>query len=194
MIEAFLDAVKNNPEIATVLVAIALDFGMGVIPDKYWKYIGLIRRIAQKLMKKKGMKMLLLLPLLVAVGCAFTQPSTICETDKPSLICKRLSNPEQADVLLQVANIQGLKNDVYSGEEALKFLDFCEQLINKSTTYFDMTNYISNVFDDYELEVLILSRYMPKLAVDIPITNYDRQLLLAHIQHQREVISMYMEE
>lgn len=187
-----MDFILNNKAVFIPFAVILIEAGAGYIPDRYFKYIGVIRRIINLILKNKKTAPVLLLPLFL-ISCASMQPSQICETDQPSVICKELQQPEHTDILLQLANVRMLKNDVYSGQQALEFLDFCTEIVNGSSTYLDLTQYVSRIAQEYQLEVIVLSTYINNLSVDLPITEYDRNLLLAHIAHQKKMVKMYME-
>lgn len=194
MIDIFLEAVKNNPEFSAVLIAFLLDIGAGMIPDKYVAYIGLVRRILRGIMKRKETKMLLIIVLLFTVGCAYMQPSSVCDTDERSLICEKIPQPEHADIALQLVNVRALKNDYYSAQKVLKFFDMCESFLEKDVTYGVFVKWLGSYIEDVELEVVILSNYLNVLKVDIPISDYDRMLLQEHIERQKEIVQMYMEQ
>lgn len=195
MIESLMEAVKNNPEIVVVIIAIIADFGAGVIPDHYLKYVGVIRRIAQKIMRNKGKASLVLAVLLLSVGCAHMQPSSVCDTEQESLICENIPQPENADILLQLANARLLKSETYSAEEALNFLDMCESFLTKdAVSYEGLAQWLVTKMDEYSLEVFVLSGYVSTIRSPQMISDYDRQLLLKHIEHQRNLIKTYQEK
>lgn len=194
MVEVFLEAVKNNPEFSVVLAAFLLDVGAGVIPDRFVPYIGLIRRVLREIMKRKESKMLLIFALLFSIGCAHMQPSSVCDTDKQSLICEKIPQPEHADIALQLVNVRALKNDQYTAQEVLDFLNTCEAFLEEDITYGKFVKWLGAYVEDVELEVVILSNYLSVLKVDTPISEYDRMLLQEHIERQKEVVQMYMEQ
>lgn len=197
MFESLMEAIKNNPEIFAILIAIVADFGAGAIPEKYVSYLGIIWRIIGKIMeKKKGSKIsLLLILLLVFVGCAHMEKSSVCDTEQESLICEKIPQPEHSDILLQLANVRMLKNEVYIAEDALDFLEMCKSfLTEEEVSYGGLAQWLATKMDDYSLEVLVLSGYVDTFKSPQMITDYDRSLLLKHIERQKNLIKVYMEE
>lgn len=195
MIEAFMQAMANNPELTVVLAAFIFDFIAGVIPDEYVRYIGIVRRILRQIYKRKNGTMVLLIALVFTfMGCSYIQTSKVCETEQKSLICEKIPHPEQAGILLQIANITALKKDAYSAEQAFKFLDDVESFLKEADTYGNACRWIANEMDKYDLEVLILSGYIDILNIPETITEYDRELLLKHIERQRALIKTYVEK
>lgn len=195
MVETLIEAITNNPEIFAILLAIVADFGAGALPDRYIPYIGILRRVIKMIMKNKGAKMSLILVLLVSVmGCAHMEKSSVCDTEQESLICDKIPQPENADILLQLANVQMLKEEAYSAEDALNFLDMCESFLSEETvTYAGMVRWLSTKMEDYSLEIFVLSGYVETLQIPQTLTDFDRNLLLSHIEHQRNLIKAYME-
>lgn len=126
------------------------------------------------------------------VGCAFTQNKDgVCDTEKPSLICEKIPEPEAADILLQLANLEALKSDSYSATQAEEFLAECETFIDEVETYADLANWLSLRVKNIEAEIIILSGYLKVLDKELSIYDYDRMLLKKHIEHQRKVLALY---
>jgi len=124
------------------------------------------------------------------VGCA-TQKPNICEGITDSLICEKISDPQVADVLLQLGNLELIKNGTYSKAEALEFLDNAEKFIQNATTYGGIVKFILGKLKTVPPELLILSQGMLEFKdVIVPISDTDRTFLLAHIAHQRAIVTL----
>ena len=127
------------------------------------------------------------------VACAFTpNKDGVCDTEEPSLICEKIPEPEAADILLQLANLEALKNDAYTGKQALEFLDQCDKFITEVNTYADLADWLSTKVENIDAEIIILSGYLKVLDKKLPIYDYDRMLLKQHIEHQRKVLALHM--
>lgn len=146
----------------------------------------------QFLVKKKNIAALIFICILLA-GCASMPQSKVCETGEPSLICETIPSPETADILLQIANLEAVKHDVYTGEQAIRFLEDCESFLVSVDTYGDLCRWLAVKVNKLNIEILVLSGYLDTLNVAMPISNYDRGLLQNHIDQQRNVLLLYME-
>lgn len=192
-----MEWIAENKEVVAVLTPVALDLIAGVIPDRYIPYIGMLRRALRAISKrKKGASVFVLIVVLLAAGCALTKKdrSEVCPKDADSVICESIPDPGRADILLQLANVRLLKEDQYNAEQALDFLTQCEKLIDETETYQDVARQLSRHLNEYKLEILILSGYIDTLDVDLPVSEYDRELLRAHIDRQKQLIESYAEE
>lgn len=127
------------------------------------------------------------------IGCAFLpNKDGVCDTEKPSLICEKVPEPEAADILLQLANLEALKNDSYTGAQATEFLNECETFLNEVETYAGLADWLSMKVKNIDAEIIILSGYLQVLDKELPIYEYDRMLLKKHIEHQRKVLALHM--
>jgi len=133
---------------------------------------------------------------ILAVGCAGgVQPTiSVCDDPErgPSFICEKFRDVgvrvEDADLILQMVNLRLIKEDVYSKEQVLKFLDICEAWLTEgSISYRSFGARAIEMAGDYP-ELIVLSRYVGMLNSTKFISLFDRQLLLAHIEHQRELL------
>jgi len=186
--------IKENPMLTITMIGAFFDGVAGVLPDKYTKYIGVLRRVFNVFKRnKKTVAKCIVLPLLVVgMGCSSMQPSPVCENEKNSLICEKIPQPKHADILLQLGNLRAIKEDVYSGKQAINFLEKCEGIISEQKTYKDLTQKLISQIDEVDVEIIVLSNYLNKLKVDLPISDFDRNLLKQHIAHQKRIIELYM--
>jgi len=137
--------------------------------------------------------------LLLFSGCAGTQlvPSTACK-DAPegSLICAAVPNPESQDLLIQLANDELLYQGVYTAAEANAFLERIEGYVTSMSTYADLIIAVEKELDllpdRIQNKLFILSKFTTSLSADLPICDFDRQLLLRGIQNQKTVVSQYL--
>lgn len=121
--------------------------------------------------------------------------SSVCQTEEKSLICEKIHNPEQADLLLQIANVEALKNEVYTAEQAISFLNEAEVFLQEVRTYPALAQWLASNIKEYQLEALVLSGYMTTFQnVDLPIYDFDRHLLLEHIKRQKRLVQNYLEQ
>lgn len=129
-------------------------------------------------------------------ACSFLQPAEIPEGCENSFIINKIPNYREVDVLFQLANVQGIRQDLYTREQALKFLDDCEAML-ESTTYSDLAIFviakIKWLNEHAGVEVLILSQYVTDAFNEpLPLDACDIDLLKKHIQKQRTLIKMLM--
>lgn len=141
---------------------------------------------------------LMLMPMMVA-GCAGLQfgPEPVCKSaPECSLICAAIPDPENQDLLIQLVNDELLYQDVYTASAAIAFLDKLESIIVNATTYAGLVAMV-----DAELNLLpdrirnkfyILSRFSAVLSKEIPICDFDRELLRKSIQNQKDVALKYL--
>lgn len=141
---------------------------------------------------------LMLMPMMVA-GCAGLQLGLepVCKSaPECSLICATIPDPENQDLLIQLVNDELLYQDVYTASAAIAFLDKLESIIVNATTYAGLVAMV-----DTELNLLpdrirnkfyILSRCSLVLSKEIPICDFDRELLRKGIQNQKDVALKYL--
>ena len=127
--------------------------------------------------------------------------TTYCaDTDEGSVILKIFGDPKNESLILQAANGVMVANDYYTVEQAEKVLDECEKylqmdniVISGSDVFAFATQKIKwlkeKVGDDKAL--LSLSVLAPSLDIPDVLTPCDKQLLLIHIQQQRDVLVLY---
>ena len=137
--------------------------------------------------------------MLMVAGCAGLQLglNPVCESaPECSLICAAVPDPENQDLLIQLVNDELLYQDVYTAADAIAFLDKLESIIANATTYAGLVAMV-----DAELNLLpdrirnkfyILSKCSLVLSREIPICDFDRDLLQKGIQNQKDVALKYL--
>ncbi len=139
------------------------------------------------------------LTICVLSGCigGFTaQDERICDPTinagaDQSVICSTIS-PSSADFSLMLANLEGIKNNLWTREAAVSFFNEVERILDANNTWLSLTRHIINRLDilreDMGVEIIFLSSYinLPEFNSDMIISEYDKYLLKTHIKHQRE--------
>lgn len=141
---------------------------------------------------------LMLMPMTVA-GCAGLQLGLepVCKSaPECSLICATIPDPENQDLLIQLVNDELMYQDVYTAADAIAFLDKLNFIVVNATSYAELISAV-----DTELNLLpdrirnkfyILSRCSLVLSKEIPICDFDRELLRKGIQNQKDVALKYL--
>jgi hypothetical protein len=142
---------------------------------------------------------MLILAVLMVAGCAGLQfgLEPVCKSaPECSLICAAIPDPENQDLLIQLVNDELLYQDVYTAADAIAFLDKLNFIIVNATSYAGLISAV-----DAELNILpdrirnkfyILSRCSLVLSKEIPICDFDRELLQKGIQNQKDVALKYL--
>ena len=142
---------------------------------------------------------MLILAVLMVAGCAGLQfgLEPVCKSaPECSLICAAIPDPENQDLLIQLVNDELLYQDVYTAADAIAFLDKLNFIIVNATSYAGLISAV-----DAELNILpdrirnkfyILSRCSLVLSKEIPICDFDRDLLQKGIQNQKDVALKYL--
>lgn len=108
-----------------------------------------------------------------------------------SLICAMMS-PSQADFTLMFANLEGIKNKIWTRQNAVDFFNDLESFLDAGATWsglvVQITRRVTAIRDTFGVEIVFLSTYleMPEFVEGGPISAYDIHLLKTHIQHQRD--------
>jgi len=143
--------------------------------------------------------LMLILAVLMVAGCAGLQfgLEPVCKSaPECSLICAAIPDPENQDLLIQLVNDELLYQDVYTAADAIAFLDKLNFIIVNATSYAGLISAV-----DAELNILpdrirnkfyILSRCSLVLSKEIPICDFDRDLLRKGIQNQKDVALKYL--
>ncbi|HUV00859.1 MAG TPA: hypothetical protein VMW32_07850 [Bacteroidales bacterium] len=142
------------------------------------------------------MKTLLVLGMVLAMvfmftGCAILPPiPSVCDTAPgESWICTKANDlgvkVEDMDLLISVAI---LRMDKSVAKKALKFYDAVEVFLSKDVLYRELIDYVRNEVRLTGPEILIVSRYLPYLYSNNYISDFDKGLILAHIDHQRALL------
>lgn len=130
-------------------------------------------------------------------GCATMmkpQPS-ICDGVQGSFLCDEVKDPRKADVLLQLANYEVLRHGVFSKEDVMTFFNELELFVENVQTWADLVLYVTNRVETLKeklgVELYIVSQYADLLNADIPINDFDKKLILVHIENQKKIVSLY---
>lgn len=178
--------------------------------DSVWKALfwGVLMRSdrVKQIMKRifPGVTPYLLVLIFCVAGCAttYTPPSGCVDADgelKDSLILENISNPKHTGLILEMANLEFLKrSDVYSADDALKFLDQVEAKIDADTyTWEELMSYVVRESSEFNeaigAEVILLSGYFQLLDKPVPISECDKLLLKKHLDRQRFVVQLSAE-
>lgn len=144
------------------------------------------------------------------VGCG-SKTSNLCLVPKAenSAVCavadKLGVTPEDMDKTLLALNVGALEMDLYTAQEAKKYLDVIIKEIEifreagPKYSYLDAINYLNEKLNALPPRVQVafiifnpqeLSQYI----IENPLTQYDYDLILLHLVKQRMVVSFYMSE
>lgn len=135
-------------------------------------------------------------------GCATT--SSLCPKEG-SAICalseKLNTSPEAISQVLQIGNIAALEKSLYTATEADKFIN---QIIadvqaykGKAVTYTQAVQYINKKFNllSPQIQAVFIIMNPADLAakeITIPLSDYDIDLILKHLQKQKVLIKVYL--
>jgi hypothetical protein len=157
-------------------------------------------------MKRLNVLFILLAFVILIQGCATTSQLCTVPEAQNSVICelsgKLKTTPEMISKSLRVANFGALTADIYTPPKADAFVD---QIIadvkgiqkkGGKISYIEIINYIdgklkvlpAKVKVVFAVDPLDLSRY----SIKQPLTNYDFDLILRHLQKQKELIKVYL--
>ena len=107
-------------------------------------------------------------------------------------------SPTSADFALMLANLEGIKNKIWTKAQAVEFFNDVESMVNTGGTWMSLTQWVMKrvtlIRDTFGVEIVFLSTYLelPEFAQGGLISEYDKYLLLQHIKHQRErVIALF---
>jgi len=148
-------------------------------------------------MKAKLYLAMCLMLVVVLAGCAGigVKESSVCTgiTPEQSLICQKISNPEMVSSALLAANYAALKADAYSKDAAIGVIDELEGIVRAGgVSYMYIITRVTELLhqDEAAAVVLILSPNINLLESPMTITEFDQGLLIAHLQYQRQLISV----
>jgi hypothetical protein len=145
---------------------------------------------------------------LMMAGCA-TTPSQLCIVPeaKDSVICelagKLKTTPEAISQTLKITNIVAMETNVYTAQQADKFVDrMIEEIqgirdLGSEITYIGLVRYIDGEVSLLPPRVQVVFEVMGDSGlttqeIKMPLTPYDFELLLRHLQKQKELIKMYL--
>lgn len=167
----------------------------------FWMAKTYLRILLDKLATHHSKKMLLLVVPTLLIGCAHLQPyqaPECCYQEDgsfvgDSLILEKIPDPRTASLVLQLTNLELLEEtDAYGVEDLEIFLNTVEQMIKNRVEWTKLFDYIlikaASINERFQQEVVLLSKYFISLYVGLPISECDKQLLLRHIEKQRQLI------
>ena len=137
------------------------------------------------------MKYVCIVLALMFMGCAtLPTPPSVCDTaPEESWICTKANeigvNVEDMDLLISVAI---LRMDKKAAALALEFYDAIELCLMRDISYYNLIDYVRLNIKLTGPEILIISRYLPHLSSTAYISKFDKGLILAHIDHQRQLL------
>lgn len=145
-----------------------------------------------KKMLSLWLSMLLVLLLSGCAGLNFGGGPSVCDNVPPedSLICQKIPKPETVDVLLQLANLEGIKYDAYTAAQAEEFITKCINFLETVEDWDDLITWITLQMEDVPAEIIILSRWAPQFASGGVLLPMDRQMLLYHLNNQLQIVQM----
>ena len=125
---------------------------------------------------------------MLTTGCAYlgmAPPPSVCDTaPEDSVICRVCGEmditPEATDLILQTAALRAL--DEHDTAVVVKFYKDVEKFIAGSVTYLALINYVQDYVELTGPELMLISLYLPKFESPQLITEFDRGLLLTHIE------------
>lgn len=134
----------------------------------------------------------------VLSGCAGMtggSESSICAgvTPEESVICQKIKNPEMVSTALLAANYGAIKSEAYSKEAALKVIAELETIVDQGgVSYLYLVTKAAELLeaDEAAAVVIILSPNVDLMASPLPITEFDQGLLRAHLNYQRQLLSV----
>jgi hypothetical protein len=137
------------------------------------------------------------------LGCStttqtsYTLPDTCLTEDgqESSLILKTIKDPKAASIVLQFANLEALKHNLYNKEQVEQVLDTAEYMINQDAiTFRTLIGFIRDRCEEVNglvgSEIFVLSQYIDVLDVGVEISPCDKDLLIRHINKQRVILEM----
>lgn len=144
---------------------------------------------------------------LIMAGCG--TKSVICDVPEAqnSVICalsqKMNTSPEMISQSLLVANFGALEADLYTARQANEFVDRIindiEELraLGKTISYIGAINYIDGKLKALPVKVKAVFVMVNPVGladknIKMPLTDYDFELLLRHLNKQKQIIQVYL--
>lgn len=160
-----------------------------------------------RLFKDVFQMLIVLLVMFLISACGGT--SMLCSVPEAenSVICslsKEINTtPEMISQTLMVANIAAMEADAYTARRADKFINGLiteisdVRKLGKEVSYLDVVNYIQTKFDVLPVRVQTLfvvvnPAGLYEQRITIPLTDYDFELILRHLQRQKNILKAYM--
>lgn len=135
-----------------------------------------------------------------ALLASCTATSRVCMTPEAtnSVICPTLAKvsltPESANLMFKLANIEAIRANIYAKKDVLAFFNSAEALL-EDATYMSLASYvifeIAKINTKYQLEmVLITQSFAVFQTTNIPINEFDKNLILTHIKQQKQLLAL----
>jgi len=152
-------------------------------------------------------KALIIMILILMAGCATNSQLCTVPEAQNSVVCelstKLHTTPEMISQTLLVANMGALEADVYTAQQANKFVDdLISEIENfrklgKTISYIDAIRYIDSKFKILPARVQAVFVIMNPAGlsdqvINLPLTDYDFDLLLRHLNKEKQIISVYL--
>lgn len=143
---------------------------------------------------RRAFLVLIVLAVMLCLGCTTTNPIPPgCES---SVILKQIPNAKEVDLLLKLANVQAVKQNLYTKSEALAAIESIETvLLEKNITYADLAGQVLRYVDGANqragIEIFLIVDYIQGFKSEVvQIDKCDRDLLLKHLQQQRTYVGL----
>ena len=143
--------------------------------------------------------------LLLLTGCG--AKSMLCSVPEASgsVVCKLAgkmdTSPEAISKALKIANAGGMTLKIYEAQEAERFIDDIIREVEAyrgsgEITYLDAVNYIRGKHNKLSPEVQVLFEVidpgvLSKKLIEIPLTDYDFELILKHLNAQKRIVAAF---
>lgn len=132
-----------------------------------------------------------LILLVLLFGCAHSGPPPPSVCDRPeaaeSVICAACSEigvpVEDVDLLIAIVALRALDN--YERATVLKFYIDVEDFLKVTSSYIELIAFVQKYIDVTGPEILIISRYLPYFNSPQLVGDFDRGLLLFHIEKMK---------
>ena len=152
-------------------------------------------------------RIIIVLALLLFMGCSAT--SNLCTVPEAnnSVVCdlsaKLHITPEMISQSLLIANFGALEVDLYTAQQADKFVNNLIGQIEKfkasgnTYTYAQAISFINSQYNLLPKKiqavfVIIDPAGLASQNITLPLTNYDFDLFLRHLNKQKQIISIYL--
>ena len=149
----------------------------------------------------------IILIVVALIGCqgALQQPPSVCDSIQPgeSVICdmsqKIGQKPETVAGILKLANIGGLSADLYTAQQADKFLGDIIEALNlygpTGITYADAVTWVLGMMANLPPEVqalfIVLDDYLV-ISSGKMLTQIDINMLVSHLQEQKLIVLPFL--
>ena len=131
-----------------------------------------------------GIVLILLVFAILFTGCLGLKPEVRPIGCENSVIYAKVSNPALVGKLIQLANLKALSKNSYKRSEAIKAVATIKALLEREPLSFsDFMEGVKPIagkyFRDYGTELILIDTALIGLAVDIPVTDCDKGLIVS---------------